>query len=174
MVPTSGGGSTSGSACGNPSAIVGAVRARSPTNRTGVEPVAGWHGVEMRHLTALEAVAAERSFSAAAARLGYTQSAISGQILALERVVGARVFERVRGARPLRLTDAGRVLLEHAAAINARLDAAQAELIALAAGGNRPVRVGILPAVSRSIVPAALGALARGGAPVQVELRQVA
>ena len=88
------------------------------------------HGVELRHLVALEAVAAERSFSAAAARLGYTQSAVSGQILALERLVGARLLERIRGSRPVEVTAEGEILLAHARAIIARLEAARAELAA--------------------------------------------
>ena len=72
-----------------------------------------WHGVELRHLTALQAVAAERSFSAAAVRLGYTQPAVSGQILALERLIGARLFVRMRGTRPLELSsDERRSFLE--------------------------------------------------------------
>src|SRR3954447_17361645 len=87
-----------------------------------------WHGVELRHLIALRAVAAERSFSAAARSLGYTQSAVSGQILALERLIGARLFVRVRGTRPLELTAEGRILLGHASAILERLQAAQLEI----------------------------------------------
>jgi DNA-binding transcriptional LysR family regulator len=87
-----------------------------------------WHGVELRHLIALRAVAAERSFSAAARSLGYTQSAVSGQILALERLIGARVFVRIRGTRPLELTPAGKVLLVHATAMLERLHAAQVDV----------------------------------------------
>jgi DNA-binding transcriptional LysR family regulator len=87
-----------------------------------------WHGIELRHLLALEAVAAERSFSAAAARLGYSQPAISGQIDALERIVGARLFVRTRGSRPLELTAEGASLLEHAHAIMGRLAVAREHL----------------------------------------------
>src|SRR4029079_5427472 len=91
-------------------------------------PDPNWHGVELRHLIALRAVATERSFSAAARSLGYTQSAVSGQILTLERLIGARLFVRVRGTRPLELTSEGRILLTHATAMLAQLDAAQQEM----------------------------------------------
>src|SRR3712207_6942164 len=93
-----------------------------------------WLGVELRHLIALEAVAREASFGKAALSLGYTQSAISQQIATLERIVGERLLERPGGPRPVSLTEAGRLLLRHAQAIGARLDAARADLDALAAG----------------------------------------
>ena len=47
--------------------------------------------------------------------LGYTQSAISQQIAALERIVGQRLIDRPGGPRPVTLTDAGTLLLTHAA-----------------------------------------------------------
>jgi molybdate transport repressor ModE-like protein len=94
---------------------------------------APWPGVEIRLLVALEGVASAGSFSRAARTLGYTQSAVSGQILALERAVGARLVDRVRGARSVRLTPEGDVLLQHASAITERLAAAQTEIRALRA-----------------------------------------
>mgnify|MGYP000722285671 CR=1 FL=1 len=66
--------------------------------------------------------------------LGYTQSAISQQIAALERVVGERLIDRPVGPRRVALTDAGSRLLEHATAIMARLAAAEADLEALSRG----------------------------------------
>ena len=75
-----------------------------------------WLGIELRHLLALQAVAEQGSFGRAARSLGYTQSAISQQIAALERVVGPRLFDRPGGPRPLTLTGAGGPLLSTPAA----------------------------------------------------------
>ena len=113
-----------------------------------------WHGVELRHLIALRAVAAERSFSAAARSLGYTQSAVSGQILALERLIGARVFVRIRGTRPLELTPAGKVLLVHATAMLERLHAAQVDVGAAQAQQAQRLRVGSFWGVAGAFLPA--------------------
>ena len=92
-----------------------------------------WPGVELRLLVALEGVGSTGSFSRAAAQLGYTQSAVSGQISALERAVGARLVDRVRGARSVCLTPEGVVLYRHAVDITSRLWSAHAELESLRA-----------------------------------------
>jgi DNA-binding transcriptional LysR family regulator len=137
-----------------------------------VRPQAGWHGVELRHLAALQAVGHERSFSAAATALGYTQSAISGQIIALERVVGSRLVERIRGSRLVRLTEEGEVLVEHAAAIAARLDAAQADLAKLHAGAGPALRIGAFHTVSRVIVADTVRRLAAEDREAEFTLRE--
>jgi DNA-binding transcriptional LysR family regulator len=115
-----------------------------------------WLGVELRHLAALQAIADEGSFGRAAIRLGYTQSAISQQIATLERIVGERLVERPGGPRPVALTEAGRLLLRHAEAIVARLQAAQADLAALSAGASGTLRVGTYQSVGRNILPSVL------------------
>jgi DNA-binding transcriptional LysR family regulator len=112
-----------------------------------------WLGVEVRHFAALEAIAAEHSFGRAAERLGYTQSAISQQIATLERIVGERLVERPGGPRPVSLTEAGHVLLRHAAAIVARLQAAQADLHALRSGEIGTLSVGTFQSVGARILP---------------------
>ena len=112
-----------------------------------------WAGLELRHLLALDAVAREGSFGRAAVALGYTQSAISQQIAALERIVGERLVERPGGPRPVSLTEAGELLLRHADAIVARLAAAKADLQALAGGEAGTLRVGIYQSVGERILP---------------------
>jgi DNA-binding transcriptional LysR family regulator len=114
----------------------------------------GWIGVELRHFLALDAVASEASFNRAAAKLGYTQSAISQQIATLERVVGQRLIDRPGGSHPVRLTRAGEIVMEHAHAIGARLASAQADLQSLTAGELDPVRIGFFGRGLGSLIPA--------------------
>jgi DNA-binding transcriptional LysR family regulator len=103
--------------------------------------VDGWPGVEPRHLAALAAVHDERSFRAAADRLGYVQSAVSLQIAQLERLVGARLVERERGhGPPVTLTAAGTLLLAHGTSILTELGGAHDDLRAAAAP---PLRLGL-------------------------------
>ncbi len=113
-----------------------------------------WLRVELRHLFALEAVTEEGSFSAAAVRLGYVQSAVSHQIAALESIVGHRLFERTRGTKPVALTREGQLLYGHATTILARVRAAEADLSG--ANDSRTLVVGTFQAITSRIVPQAL------------------
>jgi DNA-binding transcriptional LysR family regulator len=94
---------------------------------------------DLRKLRALREVALRQSFSEAADRLGYTQSAVSQQIAQLERQVGTQLLDR-RG-RGLRLTPAGRALVNCADAILRRLVDAEAELEAITGARARPLRL---------------------------------
>jgi DNA-binding transcriptional LysR family regulator len=131
-----------------------------------------WLGVELRHLAALQAIADEGSFGRAALRLGYTQSAVSQQIAMLERIVGERLLERPGGPRPVSLTEAGRLLLRHAEAIVARLEAAQADLAALSAGEAGSLRVGTYQSVGQRILPKLLRRFARAWPKVELRLTE--
>lgn len=102
----------------------------------------------------LQAIAELRSFGQAARRLGYTQSAVSQQIAQLERIVGQRLFHRPGGPRRVEPTEAGLLLLGHADAIVARLDAARADMAALAEGSAGTLRVGIYQSVGARLLPA--------------------
>jgi molybdate transport repressor ModE-like protein len=113
-----------------------------------------WLGIDLRHLAALEAVARTGSFGRAARELGYTQSAVSQQIAQLERIVGQKLFDRPGGPRRVEPTEAGLQLLAHADAIVAQLDAARADMAALAEGAAGTLRVGIYQSVGARLLPA--------------------
>src|SRR5262245_41777976 len=132
-----------------------------------------WLGVEIRHLAALRAVAEEGTFGAAALKLGYAQSAISQQIAALERHVGRRLFDRPGGSRPVTLTRAGELLLEHAESIMARLAAARIDLDSLADEDvDRPIRVGAYQTVASVILPLILQELGADPGEVEFDLHE--
>jgi DNA-binding transcriptional LysR family regulator len=120
----------------------------------------GLIGAELRHLAALAAIVEEGSFARAAARLGYTQSALSQQIRALERIVGIRLLERRSGRSPLGPTDAGALLLRHADRIVASLQAADADLAALRQGTAGRLRVGTFQTVGTGLLPTLLARIA--------------
>jgi DNA-binding transcriptional LysR family regulator len=131
-----------------------------------------WLGVELRHLAALEAIAEHGSFGRAAAALGYTQSAVSQQIATLERLVGPRLIERPGGPRPVELTEAGRLLLRHAEAIVARLQAARADMEALQSGEAGTLRVGAFQSAGARILPELLRRYTAAWPQVQIRLEE--
>jgi molybdate transport repressor ModE-like protein len=131
-----------------------------------------WLGVEFRPLAALEGVAREGTFGRAARSLGYTQSAVSQQIQALERIVGERLLERPGGPRAVSLTEAGSLLLRHAEAIIARLHAAQADMAALAQGESGHLRIGTFQSVGARVLPAVMRRFAVAWPKVEVELTE--
>src|SRR4051812_49851919 len=126
----------------------------------------GWLGVEWRHRAARKAVAREGSLGGAAVALGYSQSAVSQQIAALERIVGERLVERPGGPRPVSLTDAGELLLGHAEGIVARLEAAQADLAAYSEGSAGTPQGGTAPKVGARRLPRGRPPVAAPGPPV--------
>jgi DNA-binding transcriptional LysR family regulator len=80
--------------------------------------------MDIRLLRTFVAVVDHGSFTGAATTLGYTQSAVSQQVAALEGSLGVALFDR----RPFGLTPAAHRLAEHAGNILARLDVATSEL----------------------------------------------
>ncbi|WP_149180009.1 LysR family transcriptional regulator [Streptomyces sp. TRM49041] len=84
--------------------------------------------MELRHLEHFVAVAEERNFTRAAARLHLAQSGLSSSVRALERELGAELF--VRTPRGAELTEAGRALPAEA---RRTLDSAAAARDAVAA-----------------------------------------
>lgn len=136
-------------------------------------PATIWAGLELRHLFALRAVAQAGTFGRAAADLGYTQSAMSQQIASLEALVGQRLVERSRGQPRVELTEAGRLLLAHANAILARLQAAHADFAAFGQGALGVLRVGTYQSVSTRILPLLMRDFSAAWPRVEVRLSEV-
>lgn len=109
-------------------------------------------------LRVLREVAQAASFSAAAHSLGYSQSAVSRQVAALEAVAGRRLFDRSRHG--VTLTPAGTRLLASAVRVLDELDAALREVAGdeVAAG---LVRLGAFATAAAGLVPKALASLPR-------------
>lgn len=101
------------------------------------------------------------SFSEAARALGYTQSAVSQHIAALEQDLGAPLLTR----RPVAPTAAGERLLEHAGPLLLRLDAARADVVRMAAAPEPGLTLATAPT---ALGPRALAALPAVGATVRV------
>ncbi|HSB42537.1 MAG TPA: LysR family transcriptional regulator [Methylomirabilota bacterium] len=76
--------------------------------------------MELHHLRAFVAVADTLHFGRAAESLSISQPPLSRRVAELERIIGARVFERTR--RSVRLSDVGRALLGEARAILGQVD----------------------------------------------------
>lgn len=113
-------------------------------------------GVELRHLVALRAVAAAGSFGGAADQLGYTQSAVSQQIAALEKAVGEKVIDRGNGRGRVTPTPTGEILLRHTDTLMGTLDAAREDLAALRGGAVTTLRIGAYQSVTATFLPSVL------------------
>jgi len=114
-------------------------------------------------------VAERGSFTAAAAALGYTQSAVSRQVAALEAALGEPVFRRHRSG--VQLTAAGRAVLRHTTVALDEIDAA------LRAAHRPPprrviVRLGAYPAAGALLLPRALADLRRTHPELDVTTRE--
>jgi DNA-binding transcriptional LysR family regulator len=110
--------------------------------------------LDVKQLRVLKEVGEQGSFSAAAEALSYTQPAVSQQIAALEKRAGATLVDRT--SRGVRLTEAGRALVEHAEVVLSRLAAAEAELEAMAGIRGGRVRLASFPTAGASLLPPAV------------------
>jgi DNA-binding transcriptional LysR family regulator len=114
--------------------------------------------LDLRRLRMLRELAERGTLGAVAAALGYSPSAISQQLAALEKDVGARLTERA--GRGVRLTDAGRLLSRHAGVLLQAAETARADLAALSGEVRGTVRAGGLQSATRRVlIPAVACAL---------------
>ncbi|MFB4303571.1 LysR family transcriptional regulator [Actinomadura sp. NTSP31] len=105
----------------------------------------------------LREVARLGSMTAAARSLAYTQPAVSHHIARLEAEVGTPLV--VRHGRGVRLTEAGRILVEHVEDVLARMDDAEERIAAVAGLRAGRVRIAVFPTAAAALLPAALAGL---------------
>jgi DNA-binding transcriptional LysR family regulator len=112
--------------------------------------------LDVRRMKVLREVGACGSFSAAAEALNFTQSAVSQHIAALERETGTQLVDR--GSRGVKLTEAGRVLVDHADAILARIESAEDDLAAIAGLRGGRLRLLSFQSAGATLLPRAVAA----------------
>lgn len=127
--------------------------------------------VSLRQLQMLREVAARGTMAAAADALGYTPSAVSQQIGALEKAAGVDVLEKV--GRNVRLTDAGRALVGHAEVMLTELERAQVSLENVAAEAKGPVVLAIVESVASTLLPPMLAELSAAHPDIELRSRQI-
>lgn len=109
---------------------------------------------QVRRIRVLVALDDTGSFSAAARRLGMTQSAVSQQITALERDLDLTLVDRE--IRPAQLTEVGLRLAHHGRLLQRLLDLAEQEVLEIAGRRDLRLRLGAFPSALTTFVPAAL------------------
>lgn len=110
--------------------------------------------LDVRRLRVLCAVADHATLSAAADSLSYTPSAVSQQIVALEREIGVRVLHR--GPRGVRLTTTGQLLVDQARPILATLKAAEASVAAVIGLSAGRLQLASFATAGATILPRAI------------------
>jgi DNA-binding transcriptional LysR family regulator len=113
--------------------------------------------LDLRRLRVLQAVAREKSFSAAARSLDYTQPAIGHHVRRLEAEVGTPLV--IRRGRTIDLTPAGAALAQRADVLLAGATAAWEEVTAVAGLRAGRVRLAAFPSAGGALVPPALALL---------------
>ncbi|WP_327664404.1 MULTISPECIES: LysR family transcriptional regulator [unclassified Streptomyces] len=113
--------------------------------------------LNLERLRVLDALARHGSVSGAADGLHVTTSAVSQQMAKLEREAGQQLL--AKQGRGVRLTDAGRLLAEHAARILSQVELAQSDLEAQRGQVVGELRLSAFPTAARGLFPGALAAL---------------
>jgi DNA-binding transcriptional LysR family regulator len=110
------------------------------------------------------------SFSEAADALSYSQSAVSQAIATLEGELGVALIERRRGG--VRPTAAGAALAGHVGGILARIESAESEIAAIAAGHGGHLRTASFPTAGATLMPQAIAAFRASHPGVEVTLAE--
>ncbi|WP_412101337.1 LysR family transcriptional regulator [Micromonospora maris] len=124
--------------------------------------------MDLRRLRFLREFEERGTLAAVAAALGYSPSTVSQQLTLLEREVGAPLL--TKAGRGVRLTDAGRLLAQHARVMLSAAEAAAADLAALSGDIRGTVRAGGLQSAARRLLVPALVRLRADHPQIRVEI----
>jgi DNA-binding transcriptional LysR family regulator len=124
--------------------------------------------LDLRRLRLLRELDERGTIAAVADALRFTPSAVSQQLAVLERETGVALLER--SGRGVRLTDAARVLVDHATVLLDRAEQAEADLAAALGAPAGRVRIAAIQSISLTIAPPALAILASSAPQLRVEL----
>jgi DNA-binding transcriptional LysR family regulator len=122
------------------------------------------------HIRTVREVVRTGSFADAARTLGYTASAVSQQIAALERACGLALFER--RARSVRPTSAAFLLVSKGNDVLSALDTLERELRTVASGERGALQLGSFPTAGTRILPRALAELSRVRPGIEITLSE--
>ena len=126
--------------------------------------------LSVQQLRMLREVESQGTIAAAAIQLGYTSSAVSQQLAAIERITGVAVLEKV--GRNVFLTDAGRELVAHATVILDQLEEAKAAVERVSSHPSGTLKVGMIESVANTILPPLLVRLAESHPELDIRTRQ--
>src|SRR5262249_14166716 len=130
-------------------------------------------GMGLREFRAVLAVADLGSFRRAAAALGYTQSALSHQVAALEAALGGPLFHRPGGRGQVRLTPAGQAVCRRVRRALSEVEAMAADAEEAERGQSVRLRVGVSQTAAAEIMPQALRAFREEHPGLEVVLSEV-
>ena len=124
--------------------------------------------MELRHLRYFVVVATERNFTRAAEKLGIAQPPLSRQIRELEEMHGVVLFDRT--SRPVALTDAGQLLLNHAERVLGSVSQLESALQRFKSAGRRRFRFGFVGSTIYGPIPNLIRKFREAAPLLEVEL----
>lgn len=113
-------------------------------------------------------VCREKGFSQAAEKLGKSQSAVSTQIVLLEKELGVKLFDRSK--RPLLITEAGRFFLDFAMDVLNKAESFERYISEISKGIAGEVKIGASTSVGTYLLPSILSRLLRGSPKLEISL----
>lgn len=125
--------------------------------------------MDLRHLRSFQALAEERHFGRAAARLHLAQPALSQQVKQLERELGVTLFTRT--TRRVELTEAGLRFGEHARTVLGDVARAEDDMALVASGASGRVSVGFIGTATYDVLPRVAREVRAALPDIELELR---